>query len=147
MCNIDNEDIFLQFKEDCTSKYLWGLLQMLIPYPFFSFCPVYLSFLSFSHLQDWHGYVDGLKSFSNHHGYDGLMVLLSISDTVHHPRQQVAVYSNNADILNQVNQLQDHPRLLHLFINRCNSINNKGNRLTGIVISLFYESISLTPEI
>ncbi|XP_044228805.1 uncharacterized protein LOC122996998 isoform X1 [Thunnus albacares] len=52
--------------------------------------------------EDWHGYVDRLKSFSHRHGYDGLMVLLSISDTVHHPRQQVAVYTSNADILNQI---------------------------------------------
>ncbi|XP_051278494.1 protein prune homolog 2-like isoform X3 [Dicentrarchus labrax] len=51
---------------------------------------------------DWHGYVDGLKSFSGRHGYDGLVVLLSISDTLHHPCQQVAVYSNNTDILNQI---------------------------------------------
>ncbi|CAK6966446.1 uncharacterized protein LOC128364918 [Scomber scombrus] len=52
--------------------------------------------------EDLHSYVDRLKSFSDHHGYDGFMVLLSISDTVHHPRQQVAVYSNNSDILNQI---------------------------------------------
>ncbi|XP_040898196.1 protein prune homolog 2-like [Toxotes jaculatrix] len=52
--------------------------------------------------QDWHAYVDGLKTFSHRHGYDGLVVLLSINDTVHHPRQQVAVYSNNTDILNQI---------------------------------------------
>ncbi|KAM7416671.1 hypothetical protein PAMA_018635 [Pampus argenteus] len=52
--------------------------------------------------KDWHGYVDGLKSFNHHHGYDGLIVLLSISDAVHHLRQQVAVYSDNADILNQI---------------------------------------------
>ncbi|XP_037633603.1 protein prune homolog 2-like isoform X3 [Sebastes umbrosus] len=52
--------------------------------------------------EDWHGYVDGLKSFSHRHGYDGLVVLLSINDTVHHPRQQVAVYSNNTDLLNQI---------------------------------------------
>ncbi|XP_068559392.1 serine-rich adhesin for platelets-like isoform X3 [Cebidichthys violaceus] len=52
--------------------------------------------------QDWHGYVDELKSFSHRHGYDGLVVLLSINDTVHHPRQQVAVYSSNTDLLNQI---------------------------------------------
>ncbi|XP_047448002.1 uncharacterized protein LOC125012220 isoform X2 [Mugil cephalus] len=52
--------------------------------------------------EDWHGYVDGLKSFSHCHGYDGLVVLLSINDSVHHPRQQVAVYSNNTDFLNQI---------------------------------------------
>ncbi|XP_030592802.1 protein prune homolog 2-like [Archocentrus centrarchus] len=52
--------------------------------------------------EDWHDYVDVLKSFSHHHGYDSLVVLLSISDSVHHPRQQVAVYSNNTDILKQI---------------------------------------------
>ncbi|XP_069555508.1 uncharacterized protein [Brachyistius frenatus] len=52
--------------------------------------------------EDWHGYLDGMKSFSHRHGYDGLVVLLSINDTVHHPRQQVAVYSNNSDMLNQI---------------------------------------------
>ncbi|XP_026199670.1 uncharacterized protein LOC113151062 isoform X2 [Anabas testudineus] len=51
---------------------------------------------------DLHGYVDGLKYFCHHHDYDGLVVLLSVSDTVHHPRQQVVVYSNNTDILNQI---------------------------------------------
>lgn len=55
--------------------------------------------------QDWHGYVDALKSFSERHGYDALVVLLSINNTIHHPRQQVAVYSNNTDILNQVNKV------------------------------------------
>ncbi|KAM6931378.1 uncharacterized protein FYW49_003251 [Xenentodon cancila] len=52
--------------------------------------------------EDWHGYVDGLKSFIDRHGYDGVVVLLSIIHTVHCPRQQVAVYSNNSDILNQI---------------------------------------------
>ncbi|XP_028269261.1 protein prune homolog 2-like isoform X3 [Parambassis ranga] len=52
--------------------------------------------------EDWHDYVDGLKSLSHRHGCNGLVVLLSISDTVHHPRQQVAVYSNNTDLLNQI---------------------------------------------
>ncbi|XP_044051453.1 uncharacterized protein LOC122875889 isoform X4 [Siniperca chuatsi] len=52
--------------------------------------------------EDWHGYVEGLKSFSQRHGYDGLVGLLSITDTLHHPRQQVAVYSNNTDFLNQI---------------------------------------------
>ncbi|KAF1389206.1 hypothetical protein PFLUV_G00071030 [Perca fluviatilis] len=52
--------------------------------------------------EDWHGYVDGMKSFSHRHGYDCLVVLLSINDTVHHPRQQMAVYSNNTDLLNQI---------------------------------------------
>uniref|UniRef100_A0A3Q1BTP1 CRAL-TRIO domain-containing protein n=1 Tax=Amphiprion ocellaris TaxID=80972 RepID=A0A3Q1BTP1_AMPOC len=52
--------------------------------------------------EDWHGYVDTLKSFSHSRGYDSLVVLLSICDTVHHPRQQVVVYSSNTDILNQI---------------------------------------------
>ncbi|XP_061585224.1 protein prune homolog 2-like isoform X2 [Cololabis saira] len=52
--------------------------------------------------EDWHGYVEGLKSFIHHHGYDGVVVLLSIIHKVHCPRQQVAVYSNNSDILNQI---------------------------------------------
>ncbi|KAE8292209.1 Protein prune-like protein 2 BNIP2 motif-containing molecule at the C-terminal region 1 [Larimichthys crocea] len=52
--------------------------------------------------EDWHSYVDGLKLFSVHHGYDGVVVLLSINDTLHHPRHQVAVYSNNTDMLNQI---------------------------------------------
>ncbi|XP_018523923.1 protein prune homolog 2 isoform X4 [Lates calcarifer] len=52
--------------------------------------------------ENWHDYVDELKLFSHRHGLDGLVVLLSINDTVHHPRQQVAVYSNNTDILNQI---------------------------------------------
>ncbi|AWP07196.1 putative protein prune -like 2 isoform 4 [Scophthalmus maximus] len=52
--------------------------------------------------EHWIVNVDGLNAFSQHHGLDGLVVLLSISDTVHHPGQQVAVYSNNTDILNQI---------------------------------------------
>ncbi|XP_067376734.1 uncharacterized protein [Channa argus] len=56
--------------------------------------------------EDLHGYVDGLKSFSHQHGYDGLVLLLSISDSVHHPRQQVVVYSNNKNVLNQWVSLQ-----------------------------------------
>ncbi|XP_060894892.1 protein prune homolog 2-like isoform X2 [Labrus mixtus] len=52
--------------------------------------------------EDWHNYVDVLKSFSHRHDYDGLVVLLSVDDTLHHPRQQMAVYSSNADILNQI---------------------------------------------
>ncbi|XP_068461126.1 uncharacterized protein [Clinocottus analis] len=52
--------------------------------------------------EDWHGYVDELKLFSHRHGYDGLVVLLSINDTVHHPCQQMAVYSSNTDLLNQI---------------------------------------------
>lgn len=66
--------------------------------------PLIVSFLYLSLLQDWHSYVDGLKLFSDHHGYDGVVVLLSINDTLHHPRHQVAVYSNNTDMLNQVNK-------------------------------------------
>ncbi|CAI5650170.1 unnamed protein product [Oreochromis niloticus] len=52
--------------------------------------------------EEWHDYLDVLKSFSHHHRFDGIVVLLSISDSVHHPRQQVAVYSNNTDILKQI---------------------------------------------
>ncbi|XP_027889864.1 uncharacterized protein LOC114154722 isoform X2 [Xiphophorus couchianus] len=52
--------------------------------------------------EDWHNYVDDLKLFCHQNGYDVLVAVLSISDTVHHPRQQVAVYSNNTDILNQI---------------------------------------------
>ncbi|XP_071339160.1 uncharacterized protein [Trachinotus anak] len=52
--------------------------------------------------EDWHAYVDGLKLFTHRHALDGLVVLLSINDKVHQPRQQVAVYSNNTDILNQI---------------------------------------------
>ncbi|XP_037337986.2 protein prune homolog 2-like isoform X3 [Pungitius pungitius] len=52
--------------------------------------------------EDWHSYVDELKSFSHRHGYDGLVLLPSINDTLHHPRQQVAVYSSNTDLLNQI---------------------------------------------
>lgn len=65
------------------------------------FCIFYIC--SPSHIQDWHNYVDDLKLFCHQNGYDVLVAVLSISDTVHHPRQQVAVYSNNTDILNQVN--------------------------------------------
>ncbi|XP_041643367.1 protein prune homolog 2-like [Cheilinus undulatus] len=52
--------------------------------------------------EDWHDYVEVLKTFSHRHGYDGLVVLLSVHDTLHHPRQQMAVYSSNSDILNQI---------------------------------------------
>ncbi|XP_077942696.1 uncharacterized protein LOC120830992 isoform X5 [Gasterosteus aculeatus] len=52
--------------------------------------------------EDWHSYVDELNSFSHRHGYDALVVLPSINDTVHHRRQQVAVYSSNTDLLNQI---------------------------------------------
>lgn len=40
--------------------------------------------------------------YCENHGYDGLVILLSVSDKRHH-RQQLAVYSHNTDILNQVN--------------------------------------------
>ncbi|XP_038162389.1 uncharacterized protein LOC119797393 isoform X1 [Cyprinodon tularosa] len=52
--------------------------------------------------EDWHEYRDDLKLLCHQNDYDGLVVVLSINDTVHHPRQQVAVYSSNTDILNQV---------------------------------------------
>lgn len=44
----------------------------------------------------------GLKLYCENHGYDGLVILLSVSDKRHH-RQQLAVYSHNTDVLNQVN--------------------------------------------
>ncbi|KAK7933825.1 hypothetical protein WMY93_004721 [Mugilogobius chulae] len=43
-----------------------------------------------------------LKSFCHRHGYDGVVLLLSISDAVCHSRQQVAVYANNTDVLKQL---------------------------------------------
>uniref|UniRef100_A0A3P9HE07 Prune homolog 2 with BCH domain n=1 Tax=Oryzias latipes TaxID=8090 RepID=A0A3P9HE07_ORYLA len=52
--------------------------------------------------EGWDGYVDGLKAFTHQHGYDCVVVLLSIQDAVHHPRQQVAVYSNSTHVLNQI---------------------------------------------
>uniref|UniRef100_A0A1A7Z699 Prune homolog 2 n=1 Tax=Iconisemion striatum TaxID=60296 RepID=A0A1A7Z699_9TELE len=51
--------------------------------------------------KDWQDYVDGLKFFCHRHGYEGLVVVLSVSE-VHHAHQQVAVYSNNTDMLNQI---------------------------------------------
>ncbi|XP_062240938.1 protein prune homolog 2-like [Platichthys flesus] len=54
--------------------------------------------------EHWHSYVAGLKSFSQRLGLDSLVVLLSSNDTVHHLCQQVAVYSNDTDILSQVIQ-------------------------------------------
>ena len=73
-------------------------------------CPFFLFIFDFFYIisQDWHGYVDGLESFSHRHGYDALVGLLSTNDTVHHPRQQVAVYSNNTNLLNQVNHIYNH---------------------------------------
>ncbi|XP_028313030.1 uncharacterized protein LOC114469592 isoform X2 [Gouania willdenowi] len=53
-------------------------------------------------MEAWYGFVGGLKSFSHCHGFDGLVILLTINDAVSHPRQQVAVYSNNPDVLDQV---------------------------------------------
>ncbi|XP_054905051.1 uncharacterized protein LOC129372072 isoform X2 [Poeciliopsis prolifica] len=52
--------------------------------------------------EDWHNYADDLIVFCHQNGYDVLVAVLSIRDTVHHPRQQVAVYSNNTDLLNQI---------------------------------------------
>nr|XP_019956356.1 PREDICTED: protein prune homolog 2-like isoform X2 [Paralichthys olivaceus] len=52
--------------------------------------------------EHWPSYVGGLKSFSQSHDLDCLVVLLSSNDTVHHLCQQVAVYSNDTDILNQI---------------------------------------------
>nr|XP_057926425.1 protein prune homolog 2-like isoform X2 [Doryrhamphus excisus] len=48
--------------------------------------------------EHWRDYEDALKSFCNRHHYDGLLVLLSLDP----PRQQVAVYSSNTDLLNQI---------------------------------------------
>lgn len=48
--------------------------------------------------QDWY---DDVKSFSEQHDYDGLVVLLSIT-AKHPPGQQVAVFSYHTDLLNQV---------------------------------------------
>lgn len=49
--------------------------------------------------QDWY---DHVKSFSEQHDYDGLVVLLSITAEHRPSDQQVAVFSNDADLLNQV---------------------------------------------
>ncbi len=86
---------------------------MSLPYTFVIlisyFLKIYLFIYLFQSLfQDWHSYVDDLKAFSDRHGYDGLVVLLSISGPCHHPYQQVAVYSNNTDILNQVSKMEDN---------------------------------------
>ncbi|MEQ2288703.1 hypothetical protein AMECASPLE_025510, partial [Ameca splendens] len=51
---------------------------------------------------DWHDYMDYLKLLCHQNDYDGLVVVLAINDTVHRPCQQVAVYSSNTDILNQI---------------------------------------------
>ncbi|XP_077418249.1 uncharacterized protein LOC144049321 isoform X2 [Vanacampus margaritifer] len=52
--------------------------------------------------EHWLGYEDALKSFCNRHGYDGLMLLLAVEDAVSPPRLQLAVYSNNTELLNQI---------------------------------------------
>lgn len=49
--------------------------------------------------QDWY---DNIESFSEQHDYDGLVVLLSITAKHRPPDQQVAVFSNDTDLLNQV---------------------------------------------
>ncbi|KAF7652954.1 hypothetical protein LDENG_00089770 [Lucifuga dentata] len=60
------------------------------------------------------GYMDQLKSFSDRHGYDGLVVVFSISDTVQLLCQRVAVYSNNTDILNQIcSELEEYSNWSH----------------------------------
>ncbi|XP_055742284.1 uncharacterized protein LOC129826035 isoform X2 [Salvelinus fontinalis] len=56
-------------------------------------------------LEDWnarHGLVGELKSFCHHHGYESLVIVSSRQSDPRHPRQQVAVYSENSDILNQI---------------------------------------------
>ncbi|XP_061623149.1 uncharacterized protein LOC133474957 isoform X3 [Phyllopteryx taeniolatus] len=56
----------------------------------------------------WLGYEDALKSFCSRHGYDGLTLLLAVEDAVCPPRLQVAVYSNNVALLNQIScQLEE----------------------------------------
>ncbi|TNM89664.1 hypothetical protein fugu_003898 [Takifugu bimaculatus] len=49
-------------------------------------------------VEDWY---DDVKSFSEQHDYDGLVVLLSIT-AKHPPDQQVAVFSYHTDLLNQI---------------------------------------------
>lgn len=49
--------------------------------------------------QDWH---DRVKSFGEQHDYDGLVVLLSITAEHRPSDQQVAVFSKDTDLLNQV---------------------------------------------
>lgn len=43
-----------------------------------------------------------MKSFGEQHDYDGLVVLLSIATEQRPSDQQVAVFSNDTDLLNQV---------------------------------------------
>lgn len=52
-----------------------------------------------SSFQDWY---DHVKSFSEQRDYDGLVVLVSSTAKHRPPDQQVAVFSNDTDILNQV---------------------------------------------
>lgn len=70
--------------------------------------------------------MEGLKAFCHQHGFDGLVVLLSISDSVHHPRQQVAVYTNNTDMLNQVKSADraSYQTSVHLMTDRFVSVNH-----------------------
>lgn len=49
--------------------------------------------------QDWY---DHVKSFGEQHDCDGLVVLLSITAERRPSDQQVAVFSNDTDLLNQV---------------------------------------------
>ncbi|XP_068166913.1 serine-rich adhesin for platelets-like [Antennarius striatus] len=65
-------------------------LVFLITYPFLSL------------LQGWNDDWQGLKTFTERHGYDGLVVLLSVFDKLHHLHQQVAVYSNSNAVLTQI---------------------------------------------
>ncbi|XP_045082727.1 uncharacterized protein LOC121550738 isoform X2 [Coregonus clupeaformis] len=56
-------------------------------------------------LEDWnarHGLVGELKSFCHHHSYESLVIVSSRQSDPRHPCQQVAVYSDNSDILNQI---------------------------------------------
>uniref|UniRef100_A0A8C9RCE4 Protein prune homolog 2 n=2 Tax=Scleropages formosus TaxID=113540 RepID=A0A8C9RCE4_SCLFO len=48
------------------------------------------------------GLIWDLKSFCDRHGYEGLVVVSSFLNDVHRQCEQVAVYSANKDILNQI---------------------------------------------
>ncbi|XP_061758126.1 protein prune homolog 2-like isoform X2 [Nerophis ophidion] len=50
----------------------------------------------------WCNYEETLRSFCNRHGYDGMLFLLSVNDSLRPPRQQVAVYSSNTGLFNQI---------------------------------------------
>ncbi|KAM3610640.1 uncharacterized protein V6R79_006802 [Siganus canaliculatus] len=52
--------------------------------------------------EDFYNNEEGLRLFGERHGYDGLVILSSITDALHRPRQQVAVYSNNTGLLDQI---------------------------------------------